>query len=156
MKISSSIGFLKCRIDNILGVIFIVRNSGMTRGYTCRSCPFEDSDNEWCSGVVTPEQASARSLKSQRGCMRATVLPLRSLTATNFIPHFLACAMTILSAPNKHFSIVYRKEAKFLSAWRNGVEGIGCPMRIKRTITASYKSVAKPSRSVSLNVSQEN
>lgn len=156
MEISSSIGFLKGGIDDILRVIFIVRNSGRSKDYTRRTCSFEDSDNEWCSGVVTPEQASTRSLKSQRGCMRPTVLPLRSLTATNFIPHFLACAMTILSAPNKHFSIVYRNEAEFLSAWRKGVEGIGCPMRIKRTITASYKSVAKPSRSVSLNVSQEN
>lgn len=67
MEISSSIGFLKGGIDDILRVIFIVRNSGRSKDHTRRTCPFEDSDNEWCSGVVTPEQASARSLNNQRG-----------------------------------------------------------------------------------------
>ena len=84
---------------------------------------------------------------------RSAVLPLRLLTAIKFISHSLACSTTVRLAPNKHFSIVNRNDDKLSSERRKGLDGIGSPARMVLTIIASYKLVANPIRSVSLNVS---
>jgi hypothetical protein len=84
---------------------------------------------------------------------RPTLLPLRSLTAMNFIPHSFACSTILLLAPNKHFSIVVRNDSMTGFPLRNGFVGMWSPSRIILISTLSYKPVAKRSKSVSLYVS---
>lgn len=116
MEIGTSISFLKCGVDDVLRVIFLVSGLGMERILLVGVVPLKTATMNGAVGSSLQNKPPHGPYNINDFSEGFTVLPLRSLTAMKFIPHFLACAMTLRLAPNKHFSIVYRNGARLLSA----------------------------------------